>query len=72
MCSLLELFGTNMIEKYDNCPDYNYNNMSLLEFAILCDIYYAKEQDASDECIDQYQTEWLKKKSLHLLTTANY
>ncbi|KAJ8890056.1 hypothetical protein PR048_009562 [Dryococelus australis] len=54
------VYCSNIFERYEKCPiehaDYDSNNMSLLEFAMLFEPYYAKRQDNNEKCVDQNES----------------
>ncbi|CAG9761349.1 unnamed protein product [Ceutorhynchus assimilis] len=67
-------YCANIFERYEKRPrehpDYDFNNMSLLEFAMLFEPYYKKTIENDDVNIDQdaYEVEQPKRKCLITLT----
>ncbi|XP_059150287.1 uncharacterized protein LOC131937110 [Physella acuta] len=63
-------YCANIFDRYEKRPlehaDYNFNQMCLIEFAMLFEPYYAKQQDAMTLNIDEdaYETEQRTKRRL--------
>lgn len=64
-------YCNNIFERYENRPtehlNYDFNNMCLLEFAMLFEPYYVKLNQDSEDCVDIYESENQNKQRLTTL-----
>src|SRR5271154_5268824 len=55
----------NIFDRYEKRPnyhaDFDFDNMSLVQFAMLFDPYYAKEDENSEDCVDHYDAKHTRR-----------